>query len=188
MTKFQRELEIQGRAIALDAERMPLLDALNEHSLCGIGVEVGVENGLFSDSILSYSQLTRLISVDVWRDEVIMAGCARLLAKHGTRSVMLRTDSVVASTLFADGSLDFVYLDTFHDTWHITRDIAAWYPKVRQGGLFAGHDYVPGYWCPLTGRFFEYGVIEAVDTLVSRHGLELFTTGYTKSWWVWKAE
>ena len=43
--------------------------------------------------------------------------------------------------LFDDASLDFVYLDAGHDYISIQEDLQCWYPKVRVGGVFAGHDY-----------------------------------------------
>ncbi len=43
---------------------------------------------------------------------------------------------------FPDGSLDFVYIDGNHQDPFVTQDIYGWWPKVRPGGIFAGHDYV----------------------------------------------
>jgi hypothetical protein len=36
--------------------------------------------------------------------------------------------------------LDFVYIDGDHRIEAVKRDLDAWYPKVRIGGLFGGHD------------------------------------------------
>lgn len=41
---------------------------------------------------------------------------------------------------FENESLDFVYLDASHDTESVIKDINAWLPKVKPGGLFSGHD------------------------------------------------
>lgn len=50
-------------------------------------------------------------------------------------------DSLTASELFNDGYLDFCYIDSSH-LYEETRDsIRAWYAKVKDGGILAGHDY-----------------------------------------------
>jgi predicted O-methyltransferase YrrM len=40
------------------------------------------------------------------------------------------------------GSFDFVYIDARHDYASALEDIRDWWPKVRRGGILAGHDYV----------------------------------------------
>lgn len=42
---------------------------------------------------------------------------------------------------YADGSLDFVFIDADHVYECIRKDIDAWLPKVRRGGIIAGHDF-----------------------------------------------
>lgn len=68
----------------------------------------------------------------------------------------IQMPSVDASTLYDDRSLDFVFIDAAHDEANVTADIAAWLPKVRPGGVIAGHDY--------TRRF--PGVVAAVKKLI----------------------
>lgn len=46
---------------------------------------------------------------------------------------------------FQDGSLDLVYLDADHSYAAVKADIAAWFPKVKPGGIFAGHDFSDSY-------------------------------------------
>lgn len=53
----------------------------------------------------------------------------------------VRAESVVASKMYEDNSVDIVFIDACHHYDCITEDIAAWYPKVKSGGIFAGHDY-----------------------------------------------
>lgn len=51
-----------------------------------------------------------------------------------------------AAKLFADHSLDFVFIDANHEYDSVVHDLATWAPKVKPGGLFAGHDYQGHGW------------------------------------------
>jgi len=53
----------------------------------------------------------------------------------------IKTTSLEASKLYADGSLDFVFIDASHEYEHVLADIKAWMPKVKPNGVLAGHDY-----------------------------------------------
>jgi len=53
----------------------------------------------------------------------------------------IRLPSVQAAKRYEDHSLDFVYLDASHDYESVRADIEAWTPKVKPGGVIAGHDY-----------------------------------------------
>eukprot|EP00747_Dinoflagellata_sp_TGD_P091697 gnl/TRDRNA2_/TRDRNA2_165153_c0_seq1.p1 gnl/TRDRNA2_/TRDRNA2_165153_c0~~gnl/TRDRNA2_/TRDRNA2_165153_c0_seq1.p1 ORF type:complete len:190 (-),score=44.02 gnl/TRDRNA2_/TRDRNA2_165153_c0_seq1:22-591(-) len=52
-----------------------------------------------------------------------------------------RTTSVGAAKVFADGSVDVVYIDADHKWWSVLQDIVAWWPKLRPGGALIGHDF-----------------------------------------------
>lgn len=53
---------------------------------------------------------------------------------------IIKNDSVEASKFFKDESIDFLFLDADHSYEAVTRDIRTWLPKVKIGGVFAGHD------------------------------------------------
>lgn len=55
---------------------------------------------------------------------------------------IIRSDTAAAASRFADHSVDFLYVDASHTYTGVLRDLAAWYPKVKDGGLIAGDD-----WC-----------------------------------------
>lgn len=67
----------------------------------------------------------------------------------------MTTDEAVS--LFEDASLDGVFIDADHSYEAVKKDIANWMPKVRKGGILAGHDYI---------QTFE-GVIRAVNESIS---------------------
>ncbi len=64
---------------------------------------------------------------------VLLTVCGCLLSS--CRAVLHKLPSLDASVLFADGSLDFVYIDAQHSYAEALQDIAAWYPKVHQPAL-----------------------------------------------------
>ena len=57
-----------------------------------------------------------------------------------------RNYSTMCAPLIPNASLDFVYLDARHDYKGVTLDLEAYWPKVKDGGIFAGHDYVHPEW------------------------------------------
>lgn len=64
----------------------------------------------------------------------------------GDKIVLIISDSVSASRLFGDASLDWVHLDARHDYASVKADIEAWLPKVKPGGWLSGDDYDTQKW------------------------------------------
>ena len=80
-------------------------------------------------------------------------------------------DSVQASELYKDESLDFVFIDGDHTYDAVIGDIKAWYPKVKNGGIIAGHDY--------NGKDGGvYGVVEAVDEFFGKSNVIIRNTSW----------
>jgi len=50
------------------------------------------------------------------------------------------SDSTEAANRFDDGVCDLVFIDAAHYYEGVKRDLLAWRPKVKKGGIFAGHD------------------------------------------------
>lgn len=133
------------------------------------GAEIGVESGRYAQELLSANPGLHLYCVDPWlqygsyRQHVPQERVDRMLEQArerlaGFNYTILRKFSVDAADDVEDGSLDFVYLDGNHAYEYVVADIAAWLPKIRSGGIIAGHDYAP--W-KLSGM--PCGVIEAVN-------------------------
>ena len=140
------------------AKRNDIGPWLTELGLTGTGVEVGVFRGDFSDVLLETSELRLLYMVDLWEHlpedcfdkpnmpcnvtgaELIRQIEEKFGRKFGNRYKLIQKPSVDASTVFVDGVLDFVYIDADHSYQAVMDDIAAWMPKVKPGGVIAGHD------------------------------------------------
>jgi predicted O-methyltransferase YrrM len=167
-----------NRMIIKSREHFGLLAA--QYYQTGIGVEVGVERGNFSRLIASQWP-GKLVCVDMWEQEEIQATALINLNPQGVKSPfsMIKSPSVDAAKLFGDETFDFVYIDANHDYEHCSQDIEAWFPKVRHGGLVAGHDYLD--WTIDQGAPVNFGVKQAVTEFCTKHGYKLHLT--TDDFW-----
>lgn len=65
---------------------------------------------------------------------------------YGDAISLIIADSVAASRLFGDASVDWVHLDARHDYASVKADIQAWLPKIKSGGWLSGDDYNEAKW------------------------------------------
>jgi Methyltransferase domain len=135
-----------SRTAAKVPVRSELPHLLNARGLLGRGAEIGVMKGNYSAHILREWRGRELISVDPWLEHPENADHARrVLGAFGDRSRIMQTTSVEAAAQVPDAGLDFAYIDALHDYDSVKADLEAWFPKVRPGGILAGHDYpMPG--------------------------------------------
>lgn len=65
---------------------------------------------------------------------------------YGEMITLIIAESITASRLFGDASVDWVHLDGRHDYASVKADIQAWLPKVRAGGWLSGDDFDATKW------------------------------------------
>jgi cephalosporin hydroxylase len=70
----------------------------------------------------------------LWRDNLQRAGVLDF-------ATPIQEDSARAARHFADGSVDFVFVDADHRFENVVADVRAWRPKLVAGGVMAGHDF-----------------------------------------------
>lgn len=175
------------------SSRLELPTLLNERRLEYEGAEVGVLFGDFSAHILKHWG-GKLHMIDPWVQqdpEVYLDGCNAVsmnkayerakarVAPFSVRANLIRSFSLEASHGFRDGQLDFVYLDANHSFDSVSADLLAWWPKVRAGGIVAGHDFYERH-----DEYQNCGVESAVREFVQQRGLELKLTPECTSWWI----
>jgi hypothetical protein len=157
----------------------------------GIGVEVGVQQGVFARKILDHCPDLTLYLVDCWQTQdfkvypdianvsmlehaQFMVDAIFLNSPYFDRIKIIKDFSENAVFYFKDLSLDFIYLDGNHKLEYITKDLEIWYPKLKNGGLFAGHDYIDTNF--ESGYGAEFDVKSAVDKFAQRHNKVLHST------------
>jgi predicted O-methyltransferase YrrM len=113
------------------------------------GAEIGILMGQYSLVLFQHIPDLHLICVDPWTPSRNHRS-ARALERYfyetreklkGFDAEIMRMTSLEAAPLVPDESLDFVYIDALHDWENVKADLNAWTPKVRHGGVVAGHDW-----------------------------------------------
>lgn len=152
-------------------------------------VEVGVYDGFNTDSVLGGLSIKNTYLVDTWGinsfwlcnlrsledGDALYEQVKEKYADRADKIEILRMDSVDAAQVVPDG-LDLVYIDADHKYEGVKKDIEAWYPKVRSGGILSGDDYL-GY----------PGVVQAVGEFMENHPELTLQVGKTGTqWWAVK--
>jgi hypothetical protein len=131
-----------------------------------VGVEVGVASGCFSRDLLD-AGLEKLYSVDNWATIEEQKGdggfpqdfhdanyksTLELLKPYGKRSIILKGLSHEMSKQVEDNSIGMIHFDGDHSYEGLMKDFQAWFPKIVDGGIISGHDFLS----------IDYGVNKAV--------------------------
>lgn len=110
-------------------------------------VEIGSFSGKSSELFALHCH--KLYCVDLWQEYWELDGHTLSkaevdfdeMSKNYDNIHKFRMASQDASKSFDNESLDLVYIDAAHDYENTMNDIYAWFPKVKKGGILAGHDY-----------------------------------------------
>ena len=148
------------------------------------GAEIGVASGRHAVQMLNAVPDLHLYLVDPYQgyhrykqelcDKRFVAMKNRMKDRNVT---IMHMTSLEASQQIEDGSLDFVYIDGDHRFDAVMTDIIYWAPKVRRGGIVAGHDFY---------HFYQAGVVDAVYAYVRAHNINSwFITWEKEASWFW---
>lgn len=153
---------------------------LRRAGLNGRVCEIGVRAGHNLNVIVRGANPTEFVAIDPWKDDKDIVSqndvgmsqqrlselgqsVRQKFGKYGERGNIITGYSFEAVKQFPDEHFDYVYIDADHSYEAVKRDIEDWYPKVRVGGILAGHDYVKR-----TAGRVNYGVIKRLMSLSSR--------------------
>lgn len=156
-----------------------------------VGILVGAYNGVSAEYVYYGLQPSKYYLVDPYvkyadldggysyRQEAWDMARESLISKFGGKKdvVFIQKKSEETYVDFPDGYFDFVYIDADHSYGHVKLDMELWWPKVKAGGVMAGHDF------QLIGH-----VDRAVREWSSGMGLEFHTKpcpwNSIPDWWI----
>jgi hypothetical protein len=124
--------------------------------------EIGVYRGAFAAQLLGRCPaIERYFMIDPWRplerwnkplnvssaefDECLSDAMATT-EPHAAKRVVLRGTTLEVVDQIPDESLDFAYIDGDHTLRGIATDMLLIWPKIRDGGIIGGDDFMPTMW------------------------------------------
>ena len=196
--------------------REELGDILHKNNM-EVGVEIGVQAGLFAEKILErWKHCKVYVLVDLWQHQenykdvankdstqqnLLYESTLRRLKRFEERGVQIlvcRNYSTICVHNFRKQYFDFIYVDARHDFKGVYEDLTNWWPKLKQNGIMAGHDYVTQDEGPQQSKqdwTLNYdGTIDltrtvvkgAVNKFAALHGLTITTS--KEAWPSWAAQ
>jgi len=149
----------------------------------GIGLEIGVWQGGFSDLLLHWTKPKELHLIDPWQNtdksgyegafyhdshghdmEDVYQFVLRRFAKEvaDERVIIWRAKSQDIADHFDDEYFDWIYIDGDHSYKGIKADLDNYIPKVKSGGFIVGDDYT------VIDEWWGTGIFQAVyETIIS---------------------
>jgi FkbM family methyltransferase len=183
-----------------------------------VGIELGVQRGIFAEQTLKqWKSCEKYVLVDLWgnqnnyRDAAnvgnekhnkYMQEAMRRMKPFEDRGVdiqICRNYTQNCVHLFTDESIDYIYVDARHDFKGVYEDLVMYWPKLKRGGIMAGHDYMTqalvsnsdyndqDWTVNYDGTKDETGTV--VQGAVNKFSLEvnrqITVTYQEKLWWSW---
>jgi hypothetical protein len=148
------------------------------------GAEIGVWKGELSSDLLDSFPDLFLVMVDLWSEfsdssmhnkdntnEAMLSAMQEAersteFARGRRRLIQGPSVKIAADWYDSDFIFGFVFVDADHFYDSVKADLEAWWPKVRVGGVMAGHDYNGQ-----GDRRKGWGVKRAVDEFFGKLGL-----------------
>jgi len=160
-----------------------------------VGAEIGVQLGKNAESMLQTLNIKNLFLIDPYfhyegntahnhQDlPSFFNRAVRKLSPFKDKIVWVKKKAADAVNDIPD-NLDFVYIDGNHVYEFVKQDLESYWPKIRLGGILAGHDYFLGA-VPIYDKVMvTIEVGKAVDEFVQKNNLKLYTKA--PDWWIVK--
>ena len=146
--------------------RVQLPELLKHFELPLTGIECGCAEGFNAKDLLQ-NGIEKLFMVDAW-ERLNVSGdggneqewhdknyneAMERVSPFKDKVTVLRGLTTEMAREIPDNSVGFVYLDAGHDYNSVMNDLINYFPKLVEGGVMAGHDFINP----------AYGVKEAVE-------------------------
>lgn len=113
-----------------------------------VGIEIGTDQGTTTEYLLKSIPDLKLYGVDDYTEnrtehvqnltfDIFM----NKVKPYSDRFTHYRKTSDGAVDDFKDESVDFIFVDGDHRYFQVLKDCKNYYPKLKKGGLFCGHDW-----------------------------------------------
>jgi len=188
-----------SKSMAIDLENISTREELIKTLVPkGIGIEIGVKEGAYSSFILNNCSDLKLYLLDCWdqqdpkiyndlnyNNSIHIENLKKTITNvfpHFKKVRIIKGYSDEFVDLFPNNFFDFIYIDANHSYEAVKNDLIKWFPKLKNNGLFSGHDYLDGK----DGIYeTEYGVKSAVDEFAIKNNLKIFHTKENTPWKTW---
>lgn len=111
----------------------------------GVVIELGVAAGRFAEQMLTANPSITYVGIDRWsdhHDEAEMNTAKARLWTWRDRVGLVRATFSDHLPLVPNSFADMIYIDGYaHTGQEGGQTLRDWWPKLKRGGIFAGHDY-----------------------------------------------
>lgn len=139
-----------------------------------VGIELGSFCGNSSEMFIDSGAFDKLYCIDAF-DGIYGKYTEQIFNerfKDNEKIIKIKNYTNNAVNNFTYASIDFIYIDADHNYNSVKQDILNYFPKIKNGGIVAGHDYCEAW----------TGVIQAVNETFGKP-IEVFEDS---SWYVIK--
>ena len=148
-------------------------------------IEIGCDIGDTTQFLLDSNPSLELVGIDPYENYVDWNGnnlnereqvynrFVERLKGYVNRFSLYRKYSDDIHQILGDESFDLIFIDGLHEYNQLTKDCANYYPKLKEGGIFAGHDYNA-----------IAGVRQAADEFAAKVGREIHITECDVWYWI----
>ncbi len=149
-----------------------------------IGLEIGVATGTNAERINKFIDLSEMWLIDPWASQNNRAAdrgdnngthnkaFEETNRRFGTNDKFKIIKNFAADVVdqFSDEYFDFIYIDGDHSYEGCKKDLDLYYPKLKEGGFFGGHDFTGS---PKSLRKKGFGVQKAACEFLTEHNKKL---------------
>jgi len=155
---------------------------------CPTTIEIGVLKGQFAEKYIpKLPKDSQIYLLDMWDSGDNLKPKVRKSQRQRRKTVeskfkdrpnvhIVVGSSPIGARLFPDSFFDWIFIDACHSESAVLADMRAWWSKLRENGIFSGHDFRP---------WKRNGVVEAVHTFFGDIPVQK-TAESCPSWWVRK--